>query len=257
MARGGAAYGFVWQGARYEGLVTVFLEHLHAFGGSILDTTGAVRVDGDAAVRALEFMRAAVASGGFTPTDALAWQEEQTRFAFQNGDAAMMRNWPYAAPLLAEPGSRVAGRFSVAPLPAGPGGTRASALGGQLLAINAHSDNPDAAWRLIAFLTGPEQMLARASAAGHYPARVALYDTPELADALPIDPRDAREAIARAVPRPVTPLYTELSRILQVGLHQALTGQAEPAAALRAAAQQMRAVLSRLAPPAGVDAQRP
>ena len=248
VSRGAASYGFVWQGARYEGLVTVFLEHLHAFGGTIVDGDGAVRVDSDQAVRALEHMRDAV-EDGVTPTDALAWQEEQTRFAFQNGDAAMMRNWPYAASLLSGPASRVAGRFRVSPLPAGPSGARASALGGQQLAINAHSDAPEAAWRLIEFLTSPEQMLARVAAAGHYPARIALYERPELADALPIDPADARAAIEQAVPRPVTPLYTELSRILQVGLHRALTAQAEPRDALAAAATEMRALLDRLAPP--------
>ena len=32
-ASGPVPFGFVWQGARYEGLVTVFLEHLGAFGG--------------------------------------------------------------------------------------------------------------------------------------------------------------------------------------------------------------------------------
>ncbi|MGE0157775.1 MAG: ABC transporter substrate-binding protein [Gemmatimonadales bacterium] len=257
MRRGGVPYGFVWQGARYEGLVTVFVEHLHAFGGSILDAGGAVRVDGEAAVRALEFMRDALGAGGITPADALAWQEEQTRFAFQNGEAVMMRNWPYAAALLAGSGSRVADRFSVAPLPAGPGGARASALGGQQLAINAHSDEPDAAWRLIAFLTSREQMLARASAAGHYPARTAPYEETDLAAALAVDPRDARAAIEQAVPRPVTPLYTEISRVLQVALHRALTGQAEPSVALRDAAREMRSVLARLAPPGGNGAPRP
>jgi multiple sugar transport system substrate-binding protein len=194
-------------------------------------------------------MRDAVHLVGLTPEEVLAWQEEQTRFAFQNADVAMMRNWPYAASLLAGPDSRVAGRFAVSPLPAGPGGDRASALGGQQLAINAHSDQPEAAWRLIEFLTAPEQMLARAATAGHYPARAALYEMPDLERALAIDPDDARAAIEQAVPRPVTPLYSELSRILQVGLHRALTGQAEPETALRAAAQDMRAILARLAPP--------
>ena len=53
----------------------------------------------------------------------LTWQEEQTRFAFQNGQAVFMRNWPYAYALLARAdGSAVAGRFAVAPMPAGPGG---------------------------------------------------------------------------------------------------------------------------------------
>jgi multiple sugar transport system substrate-binding protein len=47
----GVPYGFVWQGARYEGLVTVFVEHLAGFGGRILDDQGRVVVDSPEAVR--------------------------------------------------------------------------------------------------------------------------------------------------------------------------------------------------------------
>ena len=50
-----------------------------------------------------------------------------------------------------------------------------------------------------------------------------------------------RAIVERAVPRPVTPLYAELSAALQVQLHAALTGQKGPAAALSEAAAQMRA----------------
>ena len=53
-------FGLVWQGARYEGLVTVFLEYLGAFGGAILDERGRVAVDSDAAVQALTVMRDAI-----------------------------------------------------------------------------------------------------------------------------------------------------------------------------------------------------
>ena len=53
-------FGLVWQGARYEGLVTVFVEFLGAFGGSILDERGHVVVDSDAAQKALTFMRDAI-----------------------------------------------------------------------------------------------------------------------------------------------------------------------------------------------------
>ena len=60
-------------------------------------------------------MRDSVRSGR-VPAAALAWQEEPVRFAFQNGEAAFMRNWPYAYPLLADPArSRVAGRVGVHP----------------------------------------------------------------------------------------------------------------------------------------------
>jgi multiple sugar transport system substrate-binding protein len=256
--RTGVPHGFVWQGARYEGLVTVFLEQLHASGGEILDAGGEVRLESEAAVRALTFMREAVQRTGLTPEAALTWQEEQVRFAFQNGEAVFMRNWPYAYPLLSDSAeSAVAGRFAVAPLPAGPGGGRASALGGQQLAVSAHSREPEAAWRLVEFLTSPEEMLARARGAGHYPARTALYELPELADALPVPPAQARAAIESAVPRPAIPVYTELSSTLQVWLHRALTGQAEPREALASAAAQIRTLLERLGTSGGTSGRSP
>lgn len=248
MERAGLPYGFVWQGARYEGLVTVFLEHLGAFGGEILDDeTGRVTVDDEAAVRALRFMRDGLYESGIVPRSVLTWQEEQARFAFQNGQAVFMRNWPYAYPLMQDSAqSRVAGRFAVAPMPAGEGGRPTAALGGSQLAINARTEHPEAAYALLEYLTRPEQMLERARVAGQYPTRRALYERLELADALAIPPDTVRAIVERAVPRPVTPIYTELSQILQVRLHRALTGQQEPAEALAAAAEEMRRLLRRI-----------
>ncbi len=238
--------GWVLQGARYEGLVTVFVELLAAHGGAILDAGGEVVVDAPEAVRALATLRDAIAESRVVPREATTWQEEQTRFAFQNGRALFMRNWPYAWPLMQrEEDSRVAGRFAVAPLPAAPGGRPSAALGGSQLAINAHSDDPEAAWRVIAFLTHPDQMRERARLVGQYPPRPSLYRGETLAGVLPIPPAEARRIIEHAVPRPATPVYTQLSGLLQIHLHRALTGQSEPDAALAAAAREMRALLAR------------
>ena len=54
-----------------------------------------------------------------------------------------------------------------------------------------------------------------------------------------------RRIIEYAVPRPVTPIYTQLSEILQINLHRALTRQTEPAAALARAQAEMQRVLNR------------
>lgn len=237
-------YGIVWQGARYEGLVTVFLEVLGACGGEILAQDGRVAVASPAGVRALEFLRGQI--GSIAPPEVLTWHEEEARFAFQNGRAVFLRNWPYAWPLLNEAGTRVAGRFAVAPMPpilAAPGGRPSAALGGAQLAINAHSRHPDLAWRLIAFLTAPEQMLERARVAGQYPPRRSLWEDPRLAEALGLPLRDVRRILESAIPRPVTPVYNELSEALQIHLHRALSGQAAPAEALRAAAREMDEIL--------------
>jgi multiple sugar transport system substrate-binding protein len=177
----------------------------------------------------------------------LTWQEEQTRFAFQNGNAGIMRNWPYAHPLLQDSArSRVAGKFAVAMVPGAVEGRASATLGGQQLAINAHTEHPDSAWLLLSFLTAPEQMLERAVAVGQYPARLALYDEPRLAAALSVPPRIARDIVVHAVARPATPVYTELSQLLQVWLHRALTGQTTPDVALSQAAREMTVLLERV-----------
>jgi multiple sugar transport system substrate-binding protein len=249
----GVPYGLVWQGARYEGLVTVFVEHLGAFGGTILDDRGRVTVDSDAAEQALTYMRDAIYADGIVPAAALTWQEEQTRLAFQSGQAAFMRNWPYAYALVQDGSqSSVAGRVAVTAMPAAPGGTPTAALGGSALAINAYSDQPVEAYELIDYLLQPEQMMERAQIAGQYPTRPSLYTTATMAEALKIAPADLIEVIAGAVPRPITPVYHELSQILQISLHRALTRQQEPRPALQEAAAAMRALLTKakLAPDA-------
>jgi multiple sugar transport system substrate-binding protein len=205
-----------------------------------------VAVDSDAAERALTWMRDAIHADGVVPAAVLTWQEEQARLAFQTGQAAFMRNWPYAFALLQDASqSSVAGRFAVAPMPGGPGGTATAALGGSVLAVNAFSDQPDEAYKLIDYLLQPEQMIERARTAGQYPTRPALYETPALAEALTIAPADALRVIERAVARPVTPVYTQLSEILQIALHRALTRQQEPRPALREAASAMRGLLDK------------
>ena len=245
-AEHGLPYGLVWQGARYEGLVTVFSEYLGGFGGRILDG-GRVMVSSPPAVRALTTMREQIYRERLVPQSALTWHEEESRFAFQNGETAFMRNWPYAYALMADSAtSKVAGRYAVASMPAETGGHPTAALGGAQLAINANSAHPDAAWAVIQYLTRPEQMLERARGVGQFPTRPALYDDPALAKALAIPPAQARTIIEHAVPRPVTPVYTQLSDILQIYLHRALTRQLEPGPALAQAAREMQALLDRV-----------
>jgi multiple sugar transport system substrate-binding protein len=242
----GLRYGLVWQGARYEGLITNFLEYLGAYGGKILDS-GRVVVNSKAGRLALTEMRDEIYRDGIVPPAVLTWHEEESRFAFQNGESVFMRNWPYAVGLMQDSSqSKVAGRFSVAPMPAGPGGSPTAALGGAQLAINRRTESPQAAWAVIDYLTQPEQMRERARVVGQFPARVELYEEDGLAGDLGIPPMIARRVIQYAVPRPVTPVYNQLSEILQINLHRALTRQTTPIAALARAEAEMQALLDRV-----------
>ena len=247
--RGGPRYGLVSQGARYEGLITGFVEYLGAFGGRIIDDSGEVVVNRPEAVRALEFMRDELYKWNVVPLDVLTWHEEEARFAFQNANSAFMRNWPYAVGAMSDTAqSKVIGKFAVSPMPksgTAPNGHSTAALGGAQLAINAYTEFPDAAYKLIAYLTAPEQMLERAQAVGQYPTRPGLYDDARLRGAINVPLENARRAIESATPRPVTPIYTELSEILQIELHRALVRQAEPRQALDEAAARINALIER------------
>ncbi|HVQ46669.1 MAG TPA: extracellular solute-binding protein, partial [Gemmatimonadales bacterium] len=92
-------YGLVWQGARYEGLITNFVEYLGAYGGQILEG-GRVVVSSEAGRLALTEMRNEIYRDGIVPSAVLTWHEEESRFAFQNGESVFMRNWPYAVGLM-------------------------------------------------------------------------------------------------------------------------------------------------------------
>ena len=106
----------------------------------------------------------------------LTWHEEEPRFAFQNGEAAFMRNWPYAYALMQDSAeSKVAGRFAVAPMPAATG--RAPDRGASAAPSSRSTpsaEQPEAAWLVIEYLTRPEQMLERAQVVGQFPTRTAL-----------------------------------------------------------------------------------
>ena len=96
-AEGGLVkYGFVWQGASYEGLTCNFMEYLASAGGTATnsDYTTAT-LDSPAAIKAVTFMRSLVTSG-VTPAAITTFQEPQAMNTFAAGNAAFLRNWDYA-----------------------------------------------------------------------------------------------------------------------------------------------------------------
>ena len=169
--------GFVFQADTYEGLTCNALEWQvsHGGGGIYADDTGAVSLDNPRAARALT--RAAGWIGTIAPRAVLGWQEEDTRQHFQAGHAAFMRNWPYAWAAMAAPGSPVAGKVGVAPLPRDQADTRpASVLGGWQLAVSRYSRQPEAATALVGWLASPEVQRWRAHVGSYLPAARMAYE---------------------------------------------------------------------------------
>ena len=132
-------WGFVFQGAPYEGLTCDALEWVKSFGGGqIVEPDGRISINNPRAVAALELARGWI--GTISPPGVLAYQEEESRGVWQSGNAVFMRNWPYAVSLGNDADSPIKGKFDVAQLPAGGTGEQSAAtIGGQDLAVSKFS----------------------------------------------------------------------------------------------------------------------
>ena len=85
-------------------------------------------------------------------------------------------------------------------------------------------------------------MLERAQAvASTHATRAVRRSAPEARVALP--PMTRRRAIESATPAPVTPIYTELSEILQIELHRALV-RSRAARCLNSAAARINVLMT-------------
>ncbi|HDQ34891.1 MAG TPA: extracellular solute-binding protein, partial [Chloroflexi bacterium] len=115
-------WGFVWQGNAYEGLTCDALEWIDSNGGgTIVSPDKVITINNPAAIAIVD--RAATWVGTISPPGVVGFAEEDARAVWQSGNAAFMRNWPYAYSLGNADDSVIAGLFDVVPLPAGDAGS--------------------------------------------------------------------------------------------------------------------------------------
>ncbi len=237
-------WGFVWQGNAYEGLTCNALEWIASQGGgNIVSPQQIITINNLRASFALQ--RAARWIGDITPPGVLGFTEEDARTMFQNGDAAFMRNWPYAYNLLNDLGSPVRAQIKVAPLPGGEEGQSAATLGGWQLAVSKYSRHPDVAAEVVFFLTGYDEQKIRAIEGGYNPTVMALYQDTDVLQAVPYL-RDLYDVFVNAVARPSTvtaPLYNETSALFYTAVHDVLSGKRDAPSALKQLESDLKALL--------------
>lgn len=233
--KGGNAdfWGFVFQGNAYEGLTCDALEWQYSNGGGlIVEPDGTIDVNNPKAIAAID--QAAKWIGTIAPPGVTSYQEEDARGVFQAGNAAFMRNWPYAY-ILGQGGAdgtastKVKGLFDVEPLPAGDAGHGAAALGGWQLGVSAYSQHIPEAEKLIFFLTNPEQEKWRALNESELPTVKAAYSDPDIAKQIPFIAKLV-PVFENASPRPSTVTgakYNDVSVAYFNAVHDVLTGKTD------------------------------
>ncbi len=217
-------WGYVWQGADYEGLTCNALEWQSSQGGgNMLEQDHTVDVDNQPAVRA--FARAARWVGTISPPGVTAYLEEDSRNVWQSGNAAFLRNWSYVYSL-ASRSPEVGKRFAVAPMPAGVD-PHSSALGGEYLGISKYTRHRPEAVAFVKYLTGREVEREAATGGGFLPTFPSLYRDPAVVSTNPFFASIA-DVPNRVVRRPaalVGSKYDRVSLTYAHGIHAILTGQ--------------------------------
>lgn len=217
-------YPMVWSWGQAEAAIVDYSAIVYAFGGELLDASGASQQNQTAAVEAVEWMKSTIDSG-LTNPNSTSFLEEDVRQVFSQGEAAFALNWTYMFALANDPAeSTVAGQVGIAPMPAGPAGP-AGPSGSMGMAITAGSKHPDEAWELISFLTSFD--VQKDYAAESLPIWQEAFDNPETLNAPLelVEVAGAQFPTLKARPGFVT-WYNQWSIASQAALQEILLGLA-------------------------------
>ncbi|AII49366.1 sugar ABC transporter substrate-binding protein [Synechococcus sp. KORDI-52] len=234
--------GFVWQGRQYEGLSCDFLEVLQGFGGHWMDTTtNTMELDTPAATAAAGWLDDLIVDG-VSPYAVTNYAEAESLQAFKAGDAALMRNWPYAWAELQKEDSTVKGNVGISLMVAQPGERPGATLGSWGLSLMRQSLHKEAAVEAIRYLTSEASQRSRFLINGYTPTQADLFSDPEMLASSPVLP-DLLLALNHAVVRPPTPLYAQLSDVLQRQLNGLFTDNGSAEETMQIAQQRSETLL--------------
>jgi trehalose/maltose transport system substrate-binding protein len=240
-------WGFVWQGNAYEGLTCNALEwQVSHGGGEIVEADGTVSINN--AQAAASFDMAAGWVDTISPPGVVSYQEEDARGVWQAGNAAFMRNWPYAYALGNADDSVIKDLFGVVQLPMGEGeGARhADTLGGWQMAVSKYSTNVDAAAQVAVCLAGQESQKIRATVGSVLPTIGALYEDADVLAANPFFGELVDVFAGGAVARPSTVTsedYNQVSTIYFTEVNRVLTGEQTGQQAVEAIESQLSSLI--------------
>jgi len=215
--------GFVFQGNAYEGLTCDALEWLASAGGGHYVDGGKISIDNPKARTILDAMSKQI--GKITPRGVTSYQEDETEHAFDNGDAAFARNWPYQYGIGATAGSKVKGKFSVTVLPHGATGHSVGTIGGWGLGVSKFSKHKGATIEFVRYMTSPAVEKFDALTNSNVPTIVSVAKDKAVVRKNPY----LKPAIA-SVPRVTRPgkffgtHYNEASKVIYQGINQILNG---------------------------------
>jgi ABC-type glycerol-3-phosphate transport system substrate-binding protein len=214
-----------------------------AGGGLLGDDNKEILFDDEPAKRAAEFY---VGLTEYSPPDFLASNSYDGRTAFANGQVAMYVAGAWFAGVLDQEFPKIKGRWATAPLPEDE--KCATTIAGDNLAILESSENKDAAWMFIEYVSQPENVANwtyRAEGSTLLPPRTDLLESPELIEKKPILKGFADAMECGIVTTFENDNWAEVDALINEKLGEAMYGEITASEALDQAAQEGQPRLDR------------
>ncbi len=216
-----------------------YLLHLAPLGGRVFDEKWEPIINNEAGVAAANALKTIVDCG---PEGGTTFGPAEAAAAFQQGKAAMfMDSIAFAAGFEDPNKSTVAGKVGYAMHPKGV--RRGSQTGGFGIAIPKNSQNKEAAFLLMQWLTSKKGDKLVAMAGGN-PSRFSTYQDAELNEKYPYSATFG-EALKYADPdwRPIIPTWGKINADIGTTMSKVLTEDLDPQEALDGVAERAKAIM--------------
>jgi multiple sugar transport system substrate-binding protein len=233
-------YGFVLFApeAQYH-----WLPFLWQAGGRLLSRDGeTIAFNSPQGVQAADFY---VGLRRYAPPDLLASDSWDGRVAFATGKVAMYEAGAWFGAEMASSYPRINGKWSVAPMPAGPARC-ATTIAGDSLVVTDQSRNKDAAWLWIEFLSRPDNLKLGTfgtPTAILLPPRRSLLSDPQLGRYNPWLKGFAEQMTCAVNETTTNPNWGQVSQALNAELGKAIHGHQSASEALSKAARKGQTLL--------------
>jgi len=234
-------YGIALLGAKGPAVAQDYMAWVQQHDGTILDENGNPALNTAENVEILEFFGELFE---YAPPGATDYWWDQRETAFRSGNVAMMEGWSIARAGYEDPDiSSVVGKVDVTLAPVSEGMEPKYGFGGWGIGINADTDNPEAAWEFIKWITSPEVQKEWIRNDGA-PIRRSTLEDPELVEEYPWFPV-LLESFENGDGdyRPRIPEYSIIQDALGTAVNSYLVGEMSAQEALDQAQAQVESAL--------------
>jgi multiple sugar transport system substrate-binding protein len=212
----GKPYEIGLTAAQYEGYVVNVNNVITAYGGTLVNKDSSAPTINDKTVQALTLLHR-LATSGLTSSSLSNAQEPEVFADLQAGRSAFSLNWPYVLSAMRTANPALVKDLGYAPYPSVSGGPPKVTLGGMNYAISKYSKHPAEAFDAAMCLRNEKNALSAALDGGDVPALATVFELPQFKAAYPMADVMLAE-LRQAVPRPVSPVYQNISTIVSTTL---------------------------------------